>query len=38
MWTVDEPDDVLRCLRNGVDAIITNKPAEVLAARAAFYG
>ena len=38
VWTVDEPDDVLRCLRNGVDAIITNKPAEVLAARAAFYG
>lgn len=38
VWTVDEPDDVLRCLRGGVDAIITNKPREVLAAREAFCG
>jgi glycerophosphoryl diester phosphodiesterase len=31
VWTVDEPDDVGRCLDAGVDAIITNRPAEVLA-------
>ena len=27
VWTVDEPDDITRCLRGGVDAIITNKTA-----------
>lgn len=37
VWTVDEPDDVQRCLRNGVDAIITNKPKKALKARNAFY-
>lgn len=37
VWTVDHPDDVDRCLRNGVDGIITNKPAQALAAREAFY-
>lgn len=31
VWTVDEPEDVDLCLRLGVDAIITNRPAEVLA-------
>ena len=31
VWTVDEPADVELCLRLGVDAIITNRPAEVLA-------
>jgi glycerophosphoryl diester phosphodiesterase len=30
-WTVDEPADVDLCLRLGVDAIITNRPADVLA-------
>ena len=29
VWTVDEPDDVRRCLELGVDAIITNRPAQV---------
>ncbi len=29
-WIVDEPADVDLCLRLGVDAIITNRPAEVL--------
>lgn len=37
VWTVDDPDDIQRCLRGGVDAIITNKPKKVLKARAAFY-
>ncbi|GAA2817473.1 glycerophosphodiester phosphodiesterase family protein [Kitasatospora sp. CM 4170] len=31
VWTVDEPDDVELCLELGVSAIITNRPAEVLA-------
>lgn len=31
VWTVDEPDDVRLCVRLGVDAIITNRPANVLA-------
>ncbi|MEE1783923.1 glycerophosphodiester phosphodiesterase family protein [Streptomyces sp. SP17BM10] len=31
VWTVDEPADVDLCLELGVSAIITNKPAQVLA-------
>ena len=32
VWTVDEPDDVDRCRASAdVDAIITNRPADVLA-------
>ena len=31
VWTVDDPEDVDLCLRLGVDAIITNRPAEVIA-------
>ncbi len=31
VWTVDEPDDVKRCLAAGVEAIITNRPEAVLA-------
>ncbi|MGW6914833.1 glycerophosphodiester phosphodiesterase [Kitasatospora sp. NPDC054939] len=31
VWTVDEPADVRLCLELGVSAIITNRPAEVLA-------
>lgn len=31
VWTVDKPADVERCLETGVDVIITNRPAEVLA-------
>ena len=31
VWTVDEPADVELCLRLGVEAIITNRPAEVIA-------
>ena len=30
VWTVDEPDDVQRCLDAGVEAIITNRPREVV--------
>ncbi|MFF4650346.1 glycerophosphodiester phosphodiesterase [Streptomyces sp. NPDC001380] len=30
VWTVDEPADVELCLRLGVDAIITNRPRQVL--------
>ncbi|WP_051846005.1 glycerophosphodiester phosphodiesterase family protein [Streptomyces sp. NRRL F-5053] len=30
-WTADEPEDVELCLRLGVDAIITNRPQQVLA-------
>ncbi len=30
VWTVDEPDDVQRCLDAGVEAIITNRPRQVL--------
>ncbi len=29
VWTVDEPEDVRLCLDSGVDAIITNRPAQV---------
>ena len=31
VWTVDEPDDVRFCRDIGVSALITNRPAEVLA-------
>ncbi|MFG3051268.1 glycerophosphodiester phosphodiesterase family protein [Kitasatospora sp. NPDC048239] len=31
VWTVDEPADVELCLELGVSALITNRPAEVLA-------
>ncbi|MFG1805304.1 glycerophosphodiester phosphodiesterase [Streptomyces sp. NPDC049040] len=31
VWTVDEPADVELCVRLGVDAIITNRPRQVLA-------
>lgn len=31
VWTVDEPDDVDRCLEAGVEAVITNRPGMVLA-------
>ena len=31
VWTVDEPEDVRLCVSLGVDAIITNRPANVLA-------
>lgn len=30
VWTVDEPDDVRRCLDADVEAIITNRPQQVL--------
>ncbi|WFB08378.1 glycerophosphodiester phosphodiesterase [Streptomyces sp. LX-29] len=30
VWTVDEPEDVELCVALGVDAIITNRPKEVL--------
>ncbi|MEV6331453.1 glycerophosphodiester phosphodiesterase [Streptomyces sp. NPDC051909] len=31
VWTVDDPEDVELCVRLGVDAIITNRPKQVLA-------
>lgn len=31
VWTVDEPEDVDLCVRLGVEAIITNRPKQVLA-------
>ncbi|MBV9485327.1 MAG: glycerophosphodiester phosphodiesterase [Frankiaceae bacterium] len=31
VWTVDEPDDVARMVELGVDVLITNQPAAVLA-------
>ena len=31
VWTVDKAADVQRCLDTGVDVIITNRPADVLA-------
>ncbi len=30
VWTVDEPADIDLCIAQGVDGIITNRPAEVL--------
>ncbi|MFJ3584414.1 glycerophosphodiester phosphodiesterase [Streptomyces sp. NPDC090127] len=30
VWTVDDPEDVELCVRLGVDAIITNRPQQVL--------
>ncbi len=30
VWTVDEPADVELCLELGVEALITNRPREVL--------
>ncbi|MEV5317590.1 glycerophosphodiester phosphodiesterase [Streptomyces sp. NPDC052687] len=30
VWTVNEPDDIDLCVELGVDAIITNRPREVL--------
>lgn len=30
VWTVDEPEDVALCAELGVDAIITNRPKQVL--------
>ena len=30
VWTVDEPEDVELCLRLGVEAVITNRPRQVL--------
>ncbi|GAA0518011.1 MULTISPECIES: glycerophosphodiester phosphodiesterase [Streptomyces] len=30
VWTVDEPEDVDLCVRLGVDALITNRPKQVL--------
>ncbi|MER5947549.1 glycerophosphodiester phosphodiesterase [Streptomyces sp. NPDC001904] len=30
VWTVNEPEDIDLCVRLGVDAIITNRPAAVL--------
>lgn len=32
VWTVDEPVDVAHCVSVGVDALITNRPAQVLTA------
>jgi glycerophosphoryl diester phosphodiesterase len=31
VWTVDEPDDVRFVVDLGVDTVVTNRPAEVLA-------
>ncbi|MEU1364910.1 glycerophosphodiester phosphodiesterase [Streptomyces sp. NPDC005803] len=31
VWTVNEPEDVELCIRLGVEAIITNRPKQVLA-------
>ena len=31
VWTVDRPEDVELCLELGVEALITNRPADVLA-------
>lgn len=34
VWTVDEPEDVELCRSLGVEAVITNRPSQVLAALA----
>jgi glycerophosphoryl diester phosphodiesterase len=31
VWTVDEPADFELCLSLGVDAVITNRPRQMLA-------
>lgn len=36
VWTVDEPDDIARCLDLGVEAIITNRPRNVIDSIASF--
>ncbi|WP_327290018.1 glycerophosphodiester phosphodiesterase [Streptomyces sp. NBC_01198] len=38
VWTVDDPGDVELCARLGVDAIITNRPRQVLAQLSSLYG
>ena len=37
VYTVDEPDDIRRCLEAGIDGIITNRPAVVREAVAAVW-
>ncbi len=36
VWTVNAPADIELCLQLGVDAIITNRPLDVIAARTAY--
>lgn len=38
VWTVDSPADVKLCLEQGVDAIITNQPGDVLKQITAYAG
>ncbi|MFH8367850.1 glycerophosphodiester phosphodiesterase [Streptomyces sp. NPDC018031] len=37
VWTVDDPEDVELCVRLGVQALITNRPAQVRAQLGAFH-